>query len=343
MFWYAIASLTPAVALAVGAVRGGLWSYVAMLYIAVFVLVMDRWTRVELRELSEEVARPVAQRLLLALGCAHLGLLLVGISVIAQAQLSWASIAMVLGLGLFMGQVSHPNAHELIHCPGRGLRFLGAAVYSSMLFGHHVSAHLKVHHVHVATDEDPNSPKIDEGFYRFALRAWGGSFIAGLRAENRDRGRRGVKLPIWRHPYVGYIGGSLAILAYAYIVAGMRGIWVLLVVCAHAQLQILMADYVQHYGLRRKPVNGRMEPVGPQHSWNAPHWFSSAMMLNAPRHSDHHMHPKRSFPALRLDPEVMPVLPRSMPVMAALALVPPVWRRVMDRRARVWRAREVAE
>jgi alkane 1-monooxygenase len=76
--------------------------------------------------------------------------------------------------------------------------------------------------------------------------------------------------------------------------------------------------------------------VGPQHSWNAPAWYSSAMMLNAPRHSDHHMRPSRAFPALKLTPGTMPMLPRSLPVMAVLALVPPLWRRVMDRRVARW-------
>ena len=61
----------------------------------------------------------------------------------------------------------------------------------------------------------------------------------------------------------------------------------------HAQVQILLSDYVQHYGLRRAEVQGRPVPVAAGHSWNAPHWFSSAFMLNAPRHSDHHAHPAR--------------------------------------------------
>ena len=60
------------------------------------------------------------------------------------------------------------------------------------------------------------------------------------------------------------------------------------------------------------------------------------MMLNAPRHSDHHMHPSRAFPALELTPGTMPMLPRSLPVMAVLALVPPLWHRVMDRRVARW-------
>ncbi|KGJ19629.1 hypothetical protein IX55_09630, partial [Paracoccus sanguinis] len=42
----------------------------------------------------------------------------------------------------------------------------------------------------------------------------------------------------------------------------------------------------------------------------------------------------RPWPALRLDraAQPRPLLPWSLPVMAAIALVPPLWRRVMDRR-----------
>jgi len=104
-----------------------------------------------------------------------------------------------------------------------------------------------------------------------------------------------------------------------------------------AQVQILLSDYVQHYGLERgEKENGKLEPVGPQHSWNAPHAVTAAMMLNAPRHSDHHMRPARAFPALEVTQE-MPKLPYSLPIMAVIALVPPLWRRVMDRRVARWR------
>jgi alkane 1-monooxygenase len=55
-------------------------------------------------------------------------------------------------------------------------------------------------------------------------------------------------------------------------------------------------------------------------------------MLNAPRHSDHHAHPSRPYPALRLaETGAEPMLPRSLPVMAAIAMVPPAWKQVMGR------------
>ena len=105
-----------------------------------------------------------------------------------------------------------------------------------------------------------------------------------------------------------------------------------------AQLQILVSDYVQHYGLRRAPLpDGRMEPVGPTHSWNSGPWFSSALMLNAPRHSDHHSHPSRPYPALRLGAEdEAPRLPWPLPLACTIALIPPLWKRAIRPALRRW-------
>lgn len=112
-----------------------------------------------------------------------------------------------------MGQVSHPNAQEMIHHPHRRLRRLGAVVYTSTLIGHHVSAHLRVHHVKVATDQDPNTARKGEGFYRFFLRAWLGSFWAGLQAGTAVRARKSPPPVAWTHPYLGYFGGAAVALA----------------------------------------------------------------------------------------------------------------------------------
>lgn len=338
MFRFSIASLTPVALIAAACLAGGPWPVLALVYMTVFVALADRLGPEALPPLDEARTRRAANALSVALGAAHFGLLPLGVWAIAEgpAPGPLGRVLTGLALGLFLGQVSHPNAHELIHRSSRWLRRLGVAIYSSILFGHHASAHPKVHHVHVATDRDPNSARFGEGIYRFFLRAWIGSFRAGLRAENAARARRqdGARGP---HPYAVYTGGAVLTLAAAWGLAGGRGVAVLLALAAYAQAQLLLADYVQHYGLRRAVYDtGKPEPAGPQHSWNAPHWYSSSLMLNAPRHSDHHMHPGRTYPALRLDPARMPVLPHSLPVMAVIALLPPLWRRVMDPRVGAW-------
>lgn len=242
----------------------------------------------------------------------------------------WQRGVLLAGFGLWFGQVVNPAAHELIHRGNRHLFRLGAVLYTSLLFGHHVSAHRLVHHRHAASRQDPNTARAGEGFYRFFLRAWAGSFRAGWRAE---AGRRTV------HPYLWYLGGSVLALALAFAIAGGWGLVAWAALALHAQSQLLLSDYVQHYGLmRRAGPDGRLEPVGDRHSWNAPHWASGAMMLNAPRHSDHHAHPARPYPALRLPGAAeAPRLPYALPVCCVVALVPPWWRRMIGPHLAPWR------
>jgi alkane 1-monooxygenase len=248
-------------------------------------------------------------------------------------------LGLVVGWGLAFGQIGHPVAHELIHRRAAWMRVLGRAVYAAVLMGHHASSHLRVHHVHVGTGDDPASAPLGMGFWAYAPRAWAGSFMAGLRAESALRARASAPAPGWAHPYVGYALGAGLALALAFGLAGWAGGLGLLGIAAYAQLQILLSDYIQHYGLTRaRLADGRLEPVGARHSWNAPQAWSSGMMLNAPRHSDHHAHPALPYPALRLEAD-MPMLPRAVPVMAVAALVPPLWRRMMDRRAMKWMGR----
>jgi len=329
---FAIATLAPAALLALAVLTGGAWGAAALAWMTVLTFALDRLGREAAPTAMPGAEFPAGQALSLTLAGAHLALWPLAIHGIGgDSGLGTAErVVAFFAFGLFFGQISNSNAHELIHASPRGPRRLGALVYVSLLFGHHVSAHRLVHHVHVATEADPNSARPGESFWRFLPRAWAGSFRAGLAAENARHARN----PRGMHPYALWIGGATLALALAWAIAGLPGLLALLGLAAYAQAQLLLSDYVQHYGLRRalRP-DGSPEPVGPQHSWNAPHRQSSAMMLNAPRHSDHHAHPARPWPALELD-AAMPRLPQSLPVMAVIALWPPAWRALMDHRAR---------
>lgn len=333
MIWYAIASLTPAILLALACLFGGIWPLAAVLSITVFVFFMDKISHV--MPDNDSTGRGLS----LTLAALHFPLLALGVWALGAAPYLGAldKVLIFMGLGLFFGQISNSNAHELIHVSARLPRRIGALIYISMLHGHHVSAHLRVHHVHAATDADPNSARQGEGFWAYAARALRGEFTAGWHAENKHRARAKRGRSSFDHPYPGYVLGALLCCICAYLLAGGAGLIAYTGIAIYAQMQLLLSDYVQHYGLRRRVMqSGKLEPIGPQHSWNASKWYSSAMMLNAPRHSDHHIRPARAFTALEVTPDTMPILPHSLPVMAVVALVPPVWRRVMDRRVKRW-------
>lgn len=337
---FAIATLMPALLLALAMLLGGLWPILAALAMTALVAGLDRLVRGAIDadpNVSAGAEFPSGDGLAIGLGVLQPMLLVGGVLALSGDALGMAQkVWLFLALGLWIGQVGNSNAHELIHRPRRMMRRLGILNFTAILYGHHASAHPLVHHVHVATPADPASAPIGRSYWAYLPHAWIGAFRSGHRAEAaRLRARHGAR---WRRhdPYLAYIGGGLLSCGLATAIAGPGGLAWFLAICGHAQAQLLLSDYVQHYGLRRGTLpSGRPEPVGPRHSWNAPHWYSAALMLNAARHSDHHAHPARPYPALRL-PAGIPMLPRSLPVMAMLAMWPPVWRRVMDRRARQW-------
>lgn len=333
MWMFTFATLLPVPLIAGAAMLGGGWSWAAMLYMTALAMTLDEAIRIVTPAEDAGQEFPAADALSVALALCHYGLVALAVAGLAGGWLSgWEKLALFLSAGWFFGQVSNSNAHELIHRSSRLLHRLGKWVYISLLFGHHTSAHPLVHHVHVATDKDPNSAKLGQSYYRFLPRAWIGSFRAGLAAESARLARAGK--PRWQHPYVTYVGGALGLLGLAGLAFGPAAPLWMIALCFFAQSQLMLSDYVQHYGLRRAlREDGKPEPVGPAHSWNTPHWFTSSLMLNAPRHSDHHAHPARPYPALRLTDD-MPTLPRSLPVMGALALSPTLWRRVMDPRVK---------
>lgn len=322
---FAFATLLPAALLVAGALWGGWWIGAALVSVMVLWLAMDRLTALAPQEGGEFPVGDGLLALIAILQLTHLALALWALTG-RLSGIDW--LGGFIAFGLFFGQIGNPAAHELIHRQSPALRRLGVAVYTALLFGHHASAHRLVHHVHVATNADPNTAHKGLGFWRFLPRAWIGSFRAGLAAE------RGLcaRAPGRRNPYIGYVAGGLGLVALSALLFGWAAPLIHAALAFHAQSQLLVSDYVQHYGLRRAiGPDGRPEPVGPQHSWNATGWYSSAMMLNAPRHSDHHAHPMRPYPRLIL-PEGAPLLPAPLPAMAVLALAPPLWRRVMDPR-----------
>jgi alkane 1-monooxygenase len=92
---------------------------------------------------------------------------------------------------------------------------------------------------------------------------------------------------------------------------------------------------MEHYGMLRQKVGlgdrQRYERVDPSHSWNSNNIATNVLLYHLQRHSDHHANPTRRYQTLR-DYQESPVLPTGYAGMIVLAIVPAVWRRVMDPR-----------
>lgn len=142
--------------------------------------------------------------------------------------------------------------------------------------------------------------------------------------------------PFWR--YLALQGGFVAL---ALTLGGWAGLGLFLLQSFVAIWQLELVNYVEHYGLTRRHLgDGKYEHVLPRHSWNAAHKASNWLLINLQRHSDHHYKPDRRYPLLQTYPEDQaPQLPFGYPVMTLAAMVPPLWKRIMNPRVKAWRAR----
>ncbi len=94
-----------------------------------------------------------------------------------------------------------------------------------------------------------------------------------------------------------------------------------------------LINYLEHYGLQRNvDGQGRPERVRLAHSWNSSRLVSGLFLFRLTRHSDHHSDATRAYERLRPGHEA-PQLPAGYASMLLLALIPPLWFRVMDHRA----------
>jgi alkane 1-monooxygenase len=254
----------------------------------------------------------------------------------------WAFLALTLGTGTASG-AGLTVGHELGHKQNRADQW-GAKIINALTgYGHFCIEHNRGHHVMVATQEDPASARMGESVYRFALRELPGTAVRGWAMEKERLGKKGLGFWVWRNDLLQAYAISLLIAAVLIWAFG----WIMLpfLILHHliGWLQLTQANYVEHYGLKReKKANGRYAPVEPRHSWNTNHIVSNLMLFHLQRHSDHHANPLRPYQALRNFNE-LPRLPSGYPGSYALASIPPLWFRVMDRKVLAWAGGDLAK
>ena len=266
--------------------------------------------------------------------------------VTGAAHLSgWEKFGLFFGMGVITGTVGINYSHELMHQTNRLERWMADILLAMVLYSHFRSEHLLVHHRYVGTPRDPVTARYNEGFHRFYPRVLRECWVSAFAAEKamlsrRDRAWTHPSNPFWR-----YWGLQLAMLVLAFVIGGWAGVGLFLVQAGVAIWQLELVNYVEHYGLTRKYLgDGKYEHVRPQHSWNAAHKASNWLLINLQRHSDHHYKPDRRFPLLQNhEAQDAPQLPYGYPVMTIAAMIPPLWRRVMNPRVRAWRAQYYPE
>lgn len=256
-------------------------------------------------------------------------LLALGLGIVASGEHSASAVlALAIGVGGVTGSQGITFAHELGHSRSRLDRTLAWALMASVNYAHFMVEHYRGHHPRAATFEDPATARRGESLWRFLPRTLAGSWVSAWRLEAQQlrQLRRG-----WaRSPL---LWASAAQAAWLVLVAAWLGPLALLfwaVQSVYAVFLLEAINYIEHYGLQRRTVEGRREPFGMQHAWNADAVITNSMIANLQRHSDHHMHAWK--PYAELAPLPGPQLPTGYAGCLFLASVPRLWFRAMEPR-----------
>jgi alkane 1-monooxygenase len=313
------------------------WLFVTPLFVYGVIPLLDRLIRPDAHNppedrLAQLEADPWYRNLVLLFVPLYYGLLVLGCALAVQhAGEPWVWLGLVLSVGA-IGGASINAAHELGHKLPAWERWISRVALAPVLYGHFYVEHNRGHHRRVATFDDPASSRLGESFWAFLPRTVWGSLQSAWHLERARLAGHGLPALHWRNENLQAWAMSLLLFGALTAVFGPWALLFLLLQAVYGFSLLEVVNYLEHYGLKRATgPDGRVERCRPEHSWNSNHVVSNLFLYHLQRHSDHHAHPARRYPALRHF-DTAPQLPSGYAGMVLLAYVPWAWFRVMDRR-----------
>jgi alkane 1-monooxygenase len=254
-----------------------------------------------------------------------------GMSVVAKPDTTpFDGICLALALGVMIGVFGMLCAHELAHSANRAHRAVALVMLTAMSYRQFRISHLYGHHRFAGTERDSATAKLGESFYRFLIRTVIWQWCEAWRFEARrlTLQRKGFRV----NRSLGDAAAMLFWYALVFWAFGWRGAAFFLGESLVGIIVLELFNYIAHYGLTRDAAgDGRLAPFGDQHSWNSSNALANRLIFNMGRHSDHHRRPYAAYAELAYLSHA-PELPAGYAGSILLALVPPLWRLVMDKR-----------
>ncbi|AOE49930.1 alkane 1-monooxygenase [Kangiella sediminilitoris] len=283
-------------------------------------------------ELSSEVSNQSFYKWLTLLTVpAMFAVMIVGLFQVSQASLNnWGKLGWILNIGIVSGVLAINVAHELVHKNSKFERFCGGLLLSLVCYGGFKVEHVRGHHVNVSTPEDPSSADYNQSIYHFLPRAYWHNITNAWKLESIRLNRKGLSRWSFKNELFTWYALSALWAALSFVFFGWIGLVLFLAQSFVAFTLLEIINYIEHYGLRRTKLdNGKYEYVTHHHSWNSNFFLTNILLIHLQRHSDHHAYPKRRYQVLRHH-EDSPQLPAGYATMTLLALVPPLWKKVMN-------------
>jgi alkane 1-monooxygenase len=262
------------------------------------------------------------------------GLLIWGLYIISTKPLTLVEfIGFTLSMGLSSGIIGINISHELQHRVNNKFEpTLARFMLLSTLYMHWAIEHVTGHHRWVATPEDPATARLGQSYYSFWPQSVFKGFISAWKFENNRIKKQGKNFTLLRNRIFHYIVYELLFVILIYFIFSLTALFFFIIQSLIAISLLEIINYIEHYGLlRKKQENGKYERPKPVHSWNSSKRLTNWYLFNLQRHSDHHYRPGRRYQILRHFEE-SPQLPTGYAGMVLLALIPPLFKRVMNHR-----------
>lgn len=264
------------------------------------------------------------------------GLLVFFLYQIGNDMAVWERFGMILSMGIACGILGINAAHELGHRKTKFEQFLGKFLLLSSLNLHFFIEHNRGHHKNVSTYDDPASSRYGESVYFFWLRSIVYSYISAWKLEN-------TRLALLKRPFWSLHNEMLrfqiiqgVFLTLIFFIFGWSILFYFIAAAFFGAILLGTVNYIEHYGLRRKKVDGKYERTMPIHSWNSNHPLGRLVLMELSRHSDHHYLAHRKYQILRHHNN-SPQMPTGYPGMMLLSLIPPLWFKVMHQKISEYR------
>jgi alkane 1-monooxygenase len=332
MFFYLVTPLILIASSSLGLLINPSWSVSPFIWVFILVPIIDLvlpYLSKQDADLKENVLHNFF--ILIILPCI-LFLIVFGLIVVSDSSIS-ILVAAALGaaVGMSGGSIGITTAHELIHRQNKYMRGIGVLLLVLCCYGHFRIEHVYGHHKHVATKEDPATARRGENFYFYFIRCVINSVISSWNIEKNILDKKNINTLSLQNRMLHYFVLEIIFLFIAFFVAGINGL-VFVVFHSFVSITLLeLVNYIQHYGLERKMENGKYERFTDHHSWNSRHISANWSTFNLGLHAEHHQSASKHYPLLSQEEKIIE-MPANYSIMLIMALIPPLWFFVMDKK-----------
>ena len=314
----------------------GIWTYVTLLFSFVFIPLLELFFKPNPTNLSAEeklIAKndPFFKWILYAVVPIQIAFVIFFLFAIQEEISTFSFIGRISALGILCGILGINVGHELGHRTNRFEQFLGEILLLTSLETHFLPYHNRGHHYHVATPNDPATARKGEWVFYFWFRSQIGSYVQAWKISTNDLKKKGRNFISFSNSMLRYTIVQIMLLVTISLVFNFKTMLAYTAACIIGIVMLETVNYIEHYGLlRNRKENGTYERVRGHHSWNSDHVIGRTILFELSRHSDHHFKASKHYQLLDSTTN-SPQMITGYPGMMLLALIPPLWFKIMHR------------